>query len=216
MPQQREHPYIWATWLPRLLTSENSCEWAVWFKAHYQGWDRAPSDFDQSAWIRKHTALLNEQKADREDRGQIVRVENQNTFRLHGRTATLSGRPDLIAAQGDDVVVIDVKSGRERPSHRAQMMIYMYAIPQALPRFRNAKIAGEIIYPSGARRVPGRSVNQDFVQQLSSLIQKLAAEKPPGRVPSIGECRFCDITAQDCPERIDERHEPQGANTDDF
>ena len=23
------HPYIWATWLPRLLTGENSCEWAV-------------------------------------------------------------------------------------------------------------------------------------------------------------------------------------------
>ena len=36
MPQRREHPYIWATWLPRFLTGENSCEWAVWFKANYQ------------------------------------------------------------------------------------------------------------------------------------------------------------------------------------
>ena len=25
----RDFPYIWATWLPRLLTGENSCEWAI-------------------------------------------------------------------------------------------------------------------------------------------------------------------------------------------
>ena len=36
----RDFPYIWATWLPRLLTGENSCEWAVWFKAHHQDWTR--------------------------------------------------------------------------------------------------------------------------------------------------------------------------------
>ena len=42
LAQRREHPYIWATWLPRLLIGENSCEWAVWFKAHYQDWTRGP------------------------------------------------------------------------------------------------------------------------------------------------------------------------------
>ena len=25
----RQYPYIWTTWLPRLLTGKNSCEWAV-------------------------------------------------------------------------------------------------------------------------------------------------------------------------------------------
>ena len=60
---QREHPYIWATWLPRLLTGENSCEWAVWFKAHHQNWSRQPSDFDQAQWLLDHTALLNERRA---------------------------------------------------------------------------------------------------------------------------------------------------------
>ena len=42
LAQRREHPYICATWLPRLLTGENSCEWAVWFKAHHQDWTRGP------------------------------------------------------------------------------------------------------------------------------------------------------------------------------
>ena len=54
MAQRREHPYICATWLPRLLTGENSCEWAVWFKAHDLNWDRAHSDFDQSRWLISH------------------------------------------------------------------------------------------------------------------------------------------------------------------
>ena len=63
MAVPRETPYIWATWLPRLLTGENSCEWAVWFKAHHQGWTRQPSQFDQTQWLLDHTALLNEQKA---------------------------------------------------------------------------------------------------------------------------------------------------------
>ena len=48
LAQRREHPYIWTTWLPRLLTGENSCEWAIWFKAHHQNWAKVPSDFNQA------------------------------------------------------------------------------------------------------------------------------------------------------------------------
>ncbi len=28
-------PYVWVTWLPRLLSGESSCEWASWFKAQH-------------------------------------------------------------------------------------------------------------------------------------------------------------------------------------
>ena len=59
----RAFPYIWTTWLPRLLTGENSCEWAVWFKAHHQDWTRTPSEFNQAEWRLNHTALLNKRKA---------------------------------------------------------------------------------------------------------------------------------------------------------
>ena len=44
MAVPRETPYIWTTWLPRLLTGENSCEWVVWFKAQHQDWTRRPPD----------------------------------------------------------------------------------------------------------------------------------------------------------------------------
>ena len=75
MPQRREHPYIWATWLPRLLNRrELSCEWAIWLTRREllrvgpsmvqqpirrPPWTRQPSDFhDQAEWLMRHTALL--------------------------------------------------------------------------------------------------------------------------------------------------------------
>ena len=82
LAQRREHPYIWATWLPRLLTGENSCEWAIWFKAHHQNWIKVPSDFNQAEWMLTHTSLLNEKKNQWEARRQHVYVEGQNSFRL--------------------------------------------------------------------------------------------------------------------------------------
>ena len=97
MPQRRQRPYIWATWLPRLLTGENSCEWAAWFKAHYQDWTKPPSDFDQAEWLMRHTALLNEEKAQWASDRRTVLVEGQNASRLHGKSATLACRPSLFA-----------------------------------------------------------------------------------------------------------------------
>ena len=120
MPQHREHPYIWVTWLPRLLTGENSCEWASWFKAHYVERTRQPSDFDQAQWMLDHTALVNERIGNWEVGGYDVDVEAQNRFELRGRTATLAGKPDIIACREDAVVVVDAKTGHESPSHAVQ------------------------------------------------------------------------------------------------
>ena len=115
MAQLRDHPYIWATWLPRLLTGESSCQWGIWFKAHHQNWDRQPSDFNQSDWLSRHTALLADQREQWADRGNYeVRVEAQNAFRLQGHSAVLAGNPDLLVINNDHVLVIDVKTGQER------------------------------------------------------------------------------------------------------
>ena len=213
---QREHPYIWTTWLPRLLTGENSCEWAIWFKAHYQNWAKPPSGFNQAEWLANHTTLLNEQRDLWIQRGYEVRVENQNAFRLRGHSATLAGKADLLVLNKDHVLITDVKTGQERPWHRYQLMIYMYALPRARPEFRDARIAGEIIYPNRTRRVPQGGIDQGFVRDLGSLIRRIAAPEPPHRVPSAAECRFCDITAADCPERVEAAPELEMATTDDF
>ena len=130
LAQRREHPYIWATWLPRLLTGENSCEWAVWFKAHYQNWTRTPSEFNQTEWMLNHTALLNKRKANWKHGGFDVNIEGQNNFELHGRSATLAGKRDLITQRDGQAVIVDVKTGHESPSHTVQVMIYCTASPR--------------------------------------------------------------------------------------
>ena len=52
----------------------------------------------------------------REALGYEVFTENQNSFRLRGKYATLAGKPDLIAVKGSDAVIIDAKTGRVGPA----------------------------------------------------------------------------------------------------
>ena len=216
MTVRREHPYIWATWLPRLLTGENSCEFAPWFKAHYQDWDRVPSDFNQTQWMLNHTALLNERRANWEVGGYSVDVEGQNSFQLRGRSATLSGKPDLIAHRDDHAVIVDAKTGHDSPSHAVQVMIYLYAVPRALERYRNTRLRGQVTYRDHTIRIQAEAVDDQFIQNLGALIRRISSDEPARRVPSRQECRFCDISAADCPVRMEGGFEPGGGTTADF
>ena len=217
MVDQRDTPYFWATWLARILAGDKSCEWAVWFKAHHQNWARQPSDFDQATWLATHTAALNEQKQLWQESGHAVFVENQNAFRLQGHTATLAGKPDLIVERDErHSLIVDVKTGQEQPWHYLQVMLYMYALPRAAERYRNVQLAGNIVYPRRTVRVPQDSVDQGFVHNLGSLITRLASAVPPPPVPSSQECRYCDITAEHCHQRIESDDTIDSRATDDF
>ena len=210
-------PYIWVTWLPRLLSGESSCEWASWFKAQHEGWSwsRMPSDFDQTGWMMNHTSLLNEQRQVWEQWGYTVLTEGQNSFNLQGSSAVLAGKPDLVARRRDGVTVIDAKTGRPSPAHAIQVLIYMYALPRALERYRGLTIAGQVVYPDHAVDIPPEAVEGNFVENLGGLMRRLASEMPARRVPSPGECRFCEITPTDCPDRAEQGPLEEGT-TDDF
>ena len=54
-----------------------------------------------------------------------------------------------------------------------------------------------------------------FVEHFGSLMRRLASEIPATRVPSPGECRFCETTPADCSERAEEAL-PHEGTTDDF
>ena len=126
-------PYIWVTWLTKLLVGENSCEWAAWFRSQHESWswNKVPSTFDQAAWQMEHTVRLNDSRQYWEELGCTVLTEGQNSFVLRGKSAALGGRPDLIAWKDGSGTVIDIKTGQPSPSHSVQVMIYMYAIPKA-------------------------------------------------------------------------------------
>ena len=219
MPRPRESPYVWATWLAKLLAGENPCEWAGWFRSHYQDWARPPSDFNQAQWMLDHTALVNREQESRERLGYTVYTEAQNAFRLRGRSATVAGKPDLIAVKGGDAVIIDAKTGKPRPAHSAQLLIYMYGLPRALEQYRGVEFRGHVVYPESQVGIPVSAVDKKFTENLGSLIRRLASETPARRIPSAGECRFCDITKADCPERVEVEAQAQAqgeGTTEDF
>ena len=89
-------------------------------------------------------------------------------------------------------------------------MIYLYAVPKALEKYRNLKPRGQVTYQDHTVRIPAEAVDDQFVQNLRALIRRLSADKPARRVPSPQECRFCDISAADYPERVDEPTLHQG------
>ena len=177
---------------------------------------RPPSDFDSTQWMLDHTDLVNRARESREALGYEVYTENQNSFRLRGATATLAGKPDLVAVKGSDAVIIDAKTGRSSPHHATQVLIYMYSIPKALDRYRGMEFRGHVIYPDGNVGIPASGLDGKFIDRLGSLIRRLADETPARRVPSASECRWCDITEKDCPEREETEADGHEGVTDDF
>jgi hypothetical protein len=202
MTLPRASPYVWTTWLSKLLVGDQSCEWATWFKTNHQGFEKAPCTFDATGWRLAHTALLDRKYRQLIEAGQAVSIEGQNKFSLKGRRATLGGKPDLIGLNGMGTIC-EVKTGQPKPSDHAQVMIYMWAVPRALPKYQGLRFDGLVVYPYHEVRIPAESVDDAFVQNLAGLIKRVSAETAPRRVPSLDECRFCDLTVKDCAERVE-------------
>ena len=130
--------------------------------------------------------------------------------------ATLAGRPDIIARREDKAVIVDTKTGHDSPSHAVQVMIYLYAIPRALERYRGTELRGQVTYRDHTVRISVDAVDDQFIQNLGALIRRVSGDEPARRVPSRAECRFCDISAADCPARVEDDYQPEDGTTDDF
>ncbi|MEC8891168.1 MAG: PD-(D/E)XK nuclease family protein [Chloroflexota bacterium] len=219
MAVRRESPYVWVTWISKILAGEDSCEWASWFRAKHENssYKRMPPDFDLATWQIKHTELLRQTRREYEPKGYRVFTQNQNMIRLQGRTSMLSGIPDLVAVGDETSIVIDLKTGQPLTSHVIQVLIYMYALSRTRRELKGLSLEGRVVYPEHEIIVPLDSVDKQFISSLGNLMLRLADNKPAIRVPSERECGFCHITAEDCPDRlesIDSSSEP--AITEDF
>lgn len=217
MAARRSSPYVWVTWLPKLLTGESNCEWAAWFRAHHTQYDKVPNSFDFNAWGLDHTALVNATRAKAEESGYAVTTEDQNKFALRGSNdITLGGKPDLIAVKGDSAIVIDAKTGARRDSHAVQVLIYMWAMPLAFPQFRGVRFRGRVAYKDGTRiQIAAEELDDSFRTRLVDLIRRVGDPEPSRRVPSARECSFCDIPDSECDERVVSA-EPPVVDTDAF
>ena len=208
MPALRENgPYIYPTWLPKLLAGLDRCEWKIWFQVNHDGrtWEKLDSDFNLARYNIEHTELLRLCTEEYEQRGYTVTVERQNDFRLNLAGATISGRPDLVASRDDETIIVDVKAAKPNLSHEIQVMLYMAWLPLSDRRYQGSRLQGQVYYAQDRGiDIPASAVDDRFREIVKELISRLASKTPARKAPSAAECRFCPISGQYCPERREE------------
>ena len=122
--------------------------------------------------------------------------------------AIVSGHLDLIVIDSDgQVTEYDIKTGSERDSDAAQVMIYMYVRPLVLgPRLSCHSPKGRLIYrDANEKEIPSTVIDDDFKKGLFSPLRRIDADMPPIRVPSERKCEWGDLTSTDCHERIEDQ-----------
>ncbi len=202
-PSKRSSPFIWVTWLSKLMAGEKQCEWACWFRSHYI-WEKLPSGLDVAKWTANHAQLLRERKATLEAEGFTVYAEDQNSFTLKGQDGIqVCGKPDIVAIRGSEAYVEDCKTGTPRHSDHFQVLIYMLALAHVDGPWKGHKLEGRIIYGSNVVDVPSAKMDDNLKELFRDTVLKIGGPDPPEKMPSWGECRYCDISEADCPERVD-------------
>jgi hypothetical protein len=204
MTKPREGPYVWVTWLSKLMAGEVQCQWAPWFRTHFTGYVRAPSDFQLAVWTVDHNQLLDELAKERSALGEGVYREEQNKFRVRRSSGlVLAGKPDLVAIDKESqCTVYDAKTGNPRQSDIIQVMLYMMCLPYASPLYKGKELEGCVVYSAERRsEVPAKAIDKPFQKRVAYFLNILDAENPPNRTPGPIECQFCDITGADCPDR---------------
>lgn len=212
----RDNPYIWVTWITALLAGDSHCEWSAWFRTHYTGYVKQPTDFNLAAWKAEHGEMVRAHVSTLKHQGYTVYVEQQNKFSLKGKAATLGGIPDIVAARDSDFVVVDCKTGQQRDADLFQVLIYVLVLPITHVACLGRRLTGEIHYSSDIRRIEPHQLNDARKQQIRTLIERVGGNVPLPRVPSFGTCRFCDISSRDCPDRMDQEPQQITVNHDLF
>jgi hypothetical protein len=214
--RKRRRPYVWVTWLTKLLAGEDRCVWRTWYRANFK-YTKRPDDPGREdffkEWTAKHDALQNARKDTLEGAGYLVRMEEAAEFKLKGKAGDLAGKPDIVAIpEGDHAILVeDAKSGRQRESDAWQVLIYLFALPLSWLKGDRRQLKGSVVYRD-QRLVSVRECGPKEKEAISSLLKTVTnPDVEPQRAPSWKECRYCDVAA--CLDRVNE--EPTG-NAEDY
>lgn len=217
MAEKRDKPYIWVTWVSKLMGGD-SCHWMAWFKAHNKdiAQVRRGDDKDDGIkeWTANHTKLLMETKAEYEANGYTVLTEDQTAFCMVGKTGiSVGGKCDLVCIKGNECIVIDIKTGKVRLSDYYQVQIYLIALRHTKGPWTDKMMRGLMIYPKPEKpvEVDPSKIEMDLFKKCVAII---GGDIEPKRAPSYQGCRYCEITLADCPDRVTEK--PKASQTDLF
>jgi hypothetical protein len=204
-PKRAGLPEFWVTWIAKLLVGDQPCHFEAWVKGHYRIKKSLKDSAQLAQWRTQHTALLDEAVCIYRAEGWRCSVEKY--VRLTGQTAVLTGKPDLVAQRANDRPrIIDVKGGEPKEVHVTQVLVYMVALPLAW-RSPSMQFAGKVMYTT--HEVDLKPSDADAIKpRLFALLKSLGSENRPAPAPSEQNCKFCDVSEVDCPQRWSEEQEP--------
>jgi CRISPR/Cas system-associated exonuclease Cas4 (RecB family) len=204
-------PYIWVTWLSKILGG-NQCVWAAWFKSKHKYEKFQEQALDLVKWNRDHNRLMARRRRELEEDGWTVFSEEQNAFKLQGTSATVAGKPDIVATKPGQVLVVDGKTGKMKDADVWQVLFYLYAVPKSRPDLKG-ELVGEVQYERGDERITltPADLDEKRMADIVDLIKVVAGDTAPKKVPSRDECKRCDIGFKDCPQRVGAQQEQKTA-----
>ena len=68
---------------------------------------------------------------------------------------------------------------------------------------KGRKLEGRLIYSNAIVDVPASKIDTDLKELFGKTVLAIGGLELAEKVPSWGECRYCDISKADCPERIE-------------
>ena len=205
--QHRDTPYTWSTTVAKLLGRSAFCRWSTWLRTHFTH-ARLPATVSLATWQLQHGAMQHAEAHRLKGNGYQVAVGPQNRWQMRNATgATLAGAPDLVARNDDgDVLIVNVYPHEPKSADTLDTLISVYALARQHPDQPPPRAA--LLYPGGRQEIDADTFTRELPalkQSLHGLMQIiLDPDTPPERTPAWSECRYCDVSPSDCPERITE------------
>ena len=207
MVEKRDKSYIWVTWLTKLIAGESQCEYASWYKAHFKSVKFSKTQFNLVKWTINHNNLLHKRRDELEGLGYKVLIEDQNSFKVDvpNLDITVSGKADIVGLlENGGCLVDDCKTGRAKNSDLVQVMLYLMFLPLAHEKYKDIIFNGQVIYKDSIVPIDWSDVDDDLKEVVWDLVRRIGGDEPCRKVPSYGECKWCDISKDDCPQKMEE------------
>ena len=82
---KRYKPYVYVTWITKLIAGEKQCLWELWFQANYK-FDKKTDGAFLEKWVKEHDKLTSDTVAAMKAEGFVgnIYLENDNHFTLTG------------------------------------------------------------------------------------------------------------------------------------
>src|SRR5688572_20959430 len=124
---RREKPYLFTTWMSKVMSDSFQCNWSVWYRTHFN-YEKTP--FDSSTNTMKHAALR--QQVEKELLAEGFAVYHEIWIRVEGEKLDFGGRCDIVAVREDGQgIICELKGGFKSQSDQIQLLLYMWALPKA-------------------------------------------------------------------------------------